>query len=256
MKMLVYGDEFCYHTETKDGETVVVMNQVYYTYDTVNDKLYTARGEEVNPDTISNVNFASGSCTVQVDTDTVHYLQAENLTEEIITLYAFSTENWKRPQHEVDALMGLISSYIDELLTNLPPVRIRFIGDKSPLSPELCEKIREIEGKTAHYPRTLNIAVNYGGRAELCHAFNALIAEGKQEVTEDDISAHLYTAPIPDPDLIIRTGGDKRTSNFLLWQAAYAELAFTKTLWPDFTERELFAILKDFCKRHRRFGGL
>jgi undecaprenyl diphosphate synthase len=175
---------------------------------------------------------------------------------EHVTLYAFSTENWKRPQHEVDALMGLISSYIDELLTNLPPVRIRFIGDKSPLSPELCEKIREIEGKTAHYPRTLNIAVNYGGRAELCHAFNLLIAEGRQEVTEDDISAHLYTAPIPDPDLIIRTGGDKRTSNFLLWQAAYAELAFTKTLWPDFTERELFAILKDFCKRHRRFGGL
>ena len=91
MKMLVYGDEFCYHTETKDGETVVVMNQVYYTYDTVNDKLYTARGEEVNPDTISNVNFASGTCTVQVDAETVHYLQAENLTGEIITLYAFST---------------------------------------------------------------------------------------------------------------------------------------------------------------------
>jgi undecaprenyl diphosphate synthase len=152
--------------------------------------------------------------------------------------------------------MALISQYIDELLANTPAVRIRFIGDKAPLSPELCEKMLRAEEQTASYPRTLNIAVNYGGRAELCHAVNTLIAEGKAAVTEEDISAHLYTAPIPDPDLIIRTGGDSRTSNFLMWQAAYAELAFTKTLWPDFSERELFAILKDFCKRHRRFGGL
>ena len=175
---------------------------------------------------------------------------------EHVTLYAFSTENWKRPQHEVDALMALISKYIDELLADTPAVRIRFIGDKAPLSPELREKMLRIEGETASYPRTLNIAVNYGGRAELCHAVNALIAEGKREVSEEDISAHLYTAPIPDPDLIIRTGGDSRTSNFLMWQAAYAELAFTPTLWPDFTERELCRILKDFCKRNRRFGGL
>lgn len=175
---------------------------------------------------------------------------------EHVTLYAFSTENWKRPPQEVDALMTLISKYIDELLADPPAVRIRFIGDKTPLSPTLCEKMQRIEGETASYPRTLNIAVNYGGRAELCHAVNTLIATGKDAVTEEDISAHLYTAPIPDPDLIIRTGGDSRTSNFLLWQAAYAELAFTPTLWPDFTERELCRILKDFCKRHRRFGGL
>ena len=175
---------------------------------------------------------------------------------EHVTLYAFSTENWKRPQHEVDALMALISKYIDELLAAPPAVRIRFIGDKTPLSHELREKMLRIEGETASYPRTLNIAVNYGGRAELCHAVNTLIAEGKREVSEEDISAHLYTAPDPDPDLIIRTGGDSRTSNFLMWQAAYAELYFTDCLWPDFGPDQLDAAIEDFYTRKRRYGGV
>ncbi len=173
-----------------------------------------------------------------------------------VTLYAFSTENWKRPQNEVEALMTLISAYVDELLREPPEVHIRFIGDLSPLAVNLQERMTAIDRETAHHSRTLNIAVNYGGRRELCHAVNTLIQEGVVQVTEEDISAHLYTAPIPDPDLIIRTGGDYRTSNFLLWQGAYAELAFTPTLWPDFTERELARILKQYTKRHRRFGGL
>ena len=175
-----------------------------------------------------------------------------------VTVYAFSTENWSRPQNEVKRLMQLLLDYINDALAVLEENKIRFVflGDKSVLSSELRERACELEEKSKDYPLTLNIALNYGGRAEIVHACNLLIGEGKASVTEEDISSHIYTKDSPDPDLIVRTGGDFRISNFLLWQSAYSELCFTKTLWPDLDERELDDIIRNFYGRHRRFGGL
>jgi undecaprenyl diphosphate synthase len=175
-----------------------------------------------------------------------------------VTVFAFSTENWHRPENEVSALMKLLSQYIEGAQSELSENKIRFIflGDKSALPEELRIKAESLERASKDYTLTLNIALNYGGRAELVHAFNSLIKEGKTEITEKDISSHLYTKDSPDPDLIVRTGGDYRISNFLLYQAAYAELCFTKTLWPALTNREIDEIVEDFSSRHRRFGGL
>ncbi|MBQ5800294.1 MAG: di-trans,poly-cis-decaprenylcistransferase [Clostridia bacterium] len=175
-----------------------------------------------------------------------------------VTVYAFSTENWHRPENEVSALMKLLSQYIEGAQSELSENKIRFIflGDKSALPEDLRIKAESLERASKDYTLTLNIALNYGGRAELVHAFNSLIKEGKTEITEKDISSHLYTKDSPDPDLIVRTGGDYRISNFLLYQAAYAELCFTKTLWPDLTNKEIDEIVEDFSSRHRRFGGL
>lgn len=175
-----------------------------------------------------------------------------------LTVYAFSTENWKRPQKEVDAIMGLLSQYIDECERSLDKydIHYKFIGEMSRFSAELQDKIVRIDEKTKGRTFNLNIAFNYGGRDELVHAFSELAKTGIDKITEDDISAHLYTSYCGDPDLIIRTGGDKRISNFLLWQAAYAELYFTATLWPDFTPGELDAAIDDFYGRKRRYGGV
>lgn len=174
-----------------------------------------------------------------------------------VTVYAFSTENWSRPQTEVEAIMRLLDQFLDETISKGEHrVRVVFLGDKAPLSPELREKAEEIERLTAENPYCLNVALNYGGRDEIVSACRRLIAAGKEDITEEDVSAALYTAHSPDPDLVIRTGGDIRISNFLLWQSAYAEYYFTKTLWPDLGERELCRALTDFCRRHRRFGGL
>lgn len=174
-----------------------------------------------------------------------------------VTVYAFSTENWSRPQEEVEGIMRLLDRYLDEIKREGERrVRVVFLGDKSPLSAALREKAEEIERMTAENSYCLNVALNYGGRDEIVTACRRLIAAGKQDVTAEDLSAALYTAHSPDPDLVIRTGGDFRISNFLLWQSAYAEYYFTKTLWPDLTERELCRALTDFCRRHRRFGGL
>ncbi len=175
-----------------------------------------------------------------------------------VTVYAFSTENWSRPIHEVERLMQLLTDYVKGALEQLDDNKIRFVflGDKSSLSAELRTLTEELEEKSAHYALTLNIALNYGGRAEIVHACNLLIKEGKDSVTEEDISSHIYTKNSPDPDLIVRTGGDYRISNFLLWQAAYTEFYFTKTLWPDLDEKEIDAIVRNFYGRHRRFGGL
>lgn len=175
-----------------------------------------------------------------------------------VTVYAFSTENWSRPPEEVAGIMRLLEQFLDEGLGRIAKddLRIVFLGDKTPLSPTLREKAEQIERLSLGGTYTLNIALNYGGRAELVHAANVLIGQGKQTVTEGDIAEALYTAHSPDPDLVIRTGGDYRISNFLLWQSAYAEYYFTPTLWPDLTEKELFLAFQQFCKRHRRFGGL
>ncbi len=171
-----------------------------------------------------------------------------------VTVYAFSTENWKRPKSEVDAIMRLLDEYLGK--TSEENVRLRFIGDTSVLEPSLVAKIKRVEKETEKGSSTLNVALNYGSRAEIVNACNKLIASGAQSITEADLNSALYTGSCPDPDLIVRTGGDLRISNFLLWQAAYSELYFTDTLWPDMTEAEVDKAIESFYSRKRRFGGL
>ena len=175
-----------------------------------------------------------------------------------VTVYAFSTENWKRPKHEVDAILAILDSFLDELKRDyaLYHNKFRFIGDLSVLTPELRQKITYVEALNAEQNQILYIALNYGGRAEITRAFNELASEGLTCVTEADISRKMYTAASKDPDMIVRTGGDLRISNFLLWQAAYSELYFTDTLWPDLSTRDVDAIIRDFASRKRRYGGL
>ena len=171
-----------------------------------------------------------------------------------VTVYAFSTENWKRPQREVDSIMKLLGEYLEKSCPE--NISIRVIGDVSALDEKLVRKIHEIQEATAGREKIVNIAINYGSRAEIVHAVNALIEDGKRDVTEDDITSKLYTSDCPELDLIVRTGGDLRISNFLLWQAAYAELYFTDTLWPDMSERDVAEAILSFNSRKRRYGGL
>lgn len=176
----------------------------------------------------------------------------------VVTVYAFSTENWKRPENEVKALMSLFESYIDDCISKVAEynVKIKFIGDMSCFADSFGDKITRLEEMTSNNDLILNVAINYGGRAELVAAFNKLIAEGKTNVTENDISEAIYTAGCPDPDMIVRTGGDLRISNFLLWQSAYSELYFTDTLWPDMSPEVINEAIDNFYKRKRRYGGL
>ena len=174
-----------------------------------------------------------------------------------VTVYAFSTENWKRPQNEVTAIMNLLEDYLDVCLRDMKKnkIEVHFLGDVSPLSEKLKEKIKKAEEESRGYPYVLNLALNYGARDELVHAFRKLREKGITTVEEEDISAALYTAHCPDPDLIVRTGGEKRLSNFLLWQAAYAEFYFTDVLWPDFDRAEFDRAIESFSRRERRLGG-
>ena len=177
-----------------------------------------------------------------------------------LTLYAFSTENWRRPAEEVDGLMKLIEGAIVERL--LPRLRkkcgfaVRFIGDPSPLPLSLRERCSEAQSLCADAPMICNIALNYGGRDEILQAVNRAIADGHTTVDAPLLSSYLYTHDLPEPDLLIRTGGELRISNFLLWQLAYTEFIFTQTLWPDFGEEEIIACVREFARRKRRFGGL
>ena len=175
-----------------------------------------------------------------------------------MTVYAFSTENWKRPKVEVNAIMKLLEQYITKMQrrVNEDCVRYCFIGNIDVLSPAMQRKIHELEEASRQYPQILNIALNYGGREEIVHCCNALLAQGKTCVTEEDIARHLYTAHCPPPDLIVRTGGELRLSNFLMWQSAYAELYFTDVLWPDFAEADVDAAIAAFYTRGRRFGNV
>ena len=175
-----------------------------------------------------------------------------------VTVYAFSTENWKRPQREVDAIMGILDDYLEELKRDYDQYhnRFKFIGDLSVMTPALREKIAYVETLNTQYDQVLNIALNYGGRQEITHAYEVLMAQGKTHVTEDDISSALYTSHCGDPDMIVRTGGDLRISNFLLWQSAYAELYFCDKLWPDLTTDDVDEIVRDFYSRKRRYGGV
>jgi undecaprenyl diphosphate synthase len=153
--------------------------------------------------------------------------------------------------------MGLLEKNIDENADELieKGIRIIFLGDKGALSKKLAEKMEKLEEKSAHNKAILNVAVNYGARDELVHAVNTLLKEKKSEITAEDINAHLYTKNSPDPDLIIRTAGEKRLSNFLLWQAAYSEFYYSDKLWPDFTPDDVDEALENFMSRHRKFGG-
>lgn len=173
---------------------------------------------------------------------------------ECVTVYAFSTENWKRPKAEVDSIMKLLEGYLDGRYPD--DVSVRFIGDISVLNDRLKEKISRAEKQTAGGRMRVNVALNYGSRSEITHACNALLAQGRDSISEEDIASQLYTAGSPELDLIVRTGGDIRISNFLLWQAAYAELYFTDVLWPDMSDEDIDGAVMSFCSRKRRFGGL
>ncbi|MCQ2451822.1 MAG: polyprenyl diphosphate synthase [Oscillospiraceae bacterium] len=181
---------------------------------------------------------------------------------EYLTVYAFSTENWKRPQQEVDAIMKLLEDFLREAVRDLEKnrVRIRILGDLEPLSPELKRMIARTEEESSVYPDAqVNICVNYGGRAEILHAAECFYREHpghEGSLSEEDLNAYLYTAGMPEPDLLIRPGGECRLSNFLMWQTAYSELYFTDTLWPDFTTDDMDRALVAFQSRDRRFGGV
>lgn len=179
---------------------------------------------------------------------------------EAATFYVFSTENWKRSEKEVNALMKLLDDYLDECEKQITKkgknIRFVFLGDKGHFSEGLRQKMIKIENISKGNSRIVNLAVNYGGRSEIVTACKQLIASGNNDITEDDFSKALYTKESPELDMIIRTGGDIRISNFLLWQAAYAELYFTDKLWPDFTEKDLDEAINEFNRRQRRFGGV
>lgn len=187
---------------------------------------------------------------------------AGNMGVTHLTLFSFSTENWRRPIEEIDALFDLLRRYVEADLEKLAAegVRIRVIGGREGLSRELLRIVERAETRTADNDAFhLTIAFNYGGRDELVRAARRA-AEAKggdlSELTEEDLASHLDTAGLPDPDLVIRTSGERRISNFLLWQAAYAEFVFVDTLWPDFDEAAFADALGQFAGRDRRYGGL
>lgn len=177
----------------------------------------------------------------------------------ILTIYAFSTENWNRPVEEVRGLLNILETVIDRELDELHKngVQLRHIGRLEGLSPELQAKVQHAIELTRHNDRLiLNVAFNYGGRQEIAQAFQRMLADGvtADQVNEELINRYLYTAGLPDPDLIIRTSGELRVSNFLIWQGAYAEYYVTPTYWPDFDKEELRKALEAYARRERRFG--
>ena len=182
---------------------------------------------------------------------------------EYLTVYAFSTENWKRPKNEVDTIMSLLEKYLYEAIDRMErdKVKMCFFGDTTVLSLELQELIARTREISRHYEGCqVNICLNYGGRDEILRAVAQYAQEYKAgtapELTEESFSRYLYSAGVPDPDLLIRPGGELRLSNFLMWQSAYSELYFTDTLWPDFTEADINRAIAAYQHRDRRFGGI
>lgn len=178
-----------------------------------------------------------------------------------LTLWAFSTDNWRRPPDEIEGIMRILGEVIERETDELhrQGAQLRHIGSLEGLRPELSDAVREAIERTRNNDRlVLTLAFNYGGRQELVAAIRSLVASGvsPDEITEERISAHLFTHDLPDPDLIVRTSGEHRTSNFLLWQSAYAELFFTPVLWPDFGPDDLRMAVDEFGRRERRFGGV
>ena len=179
----------------------------------------------------------------------------------VVTLYAFSTENWRRPTDEVDSLMSILAEQIEPQTRELHQAGVKLVhlGDMSPLDPALQESIRQAQAVTSHNDGiTVNIAFNYGGREEILQAVRRMLADGvvPEDVDEAMFGAYLYTDGCPDPDLIIRTGGEQRLSNFLIWQAAYSEYYHTPVLWPDLGADDLDRALSAYGQRQRRFGSL
>ena len=181
----------------------------------------------------------------------------------VLTLYAFSTENWKRPPLEVQALMGLLKTFLESELATMVHnnVSLRCLGQKDRIPPEVREVLERVIRETANNTGLiLNLALSYGGRNEITQAVRAIAekcvagALSPEKIDQSVLEQHLYTTGLPDPDLLIRTGGETRLSNFLLWQASYAELYFTEILWPDFRKNDLLHAIQDFQKRQRRFG--
>lgn len=184
----------------------------------------------------------------------------------VLTLYAFSVENWKRPRHEVETLWRLLRYYLRQELPELQKndIRLQAIGRLDALPPQVRRELESaVEATSANRGLLVNLAINYGGRAEIVDAVNAILemarrdgSIGSLKIDEEQIATSLYTAESPDPDLLIRTSGEMRISNFLLWQIAYAELYVTETLWPDFTRKDLLQAIVEYQKRDRRYGGL
>lgn len=182
-----------------------------------------------------------------------------------LTVYAFSTENWSRPQDEVDAIMGLLRKYMETCteIADKNDMRVRVIGERSRLAPDMIEKITELEDESkGHNGLNFTIALNYGSRDEMLRAMRRMASDcaaGKiapEQIDKDVFEAYLDTAGIPDPDLLIRTSGEQRLSNYLLWQMAYTEFYFTDVLWPDFDKKELEKAVMQYNKRDRRYGGV
>ena len=182
---------------------------------------------------------------------------------EYLTVYAFSTENWKRSAEEISGIMRLLRRYLEEALADMEKnrVRFKFFGDLTRLSPELQQMCRRAENRSADYDVQVNFCLNYGGRDEIVHAVKGFlqdVAAGKaraEELSEEVLSGYLYSAGVPDPELIIRPSGEQRTSNFLLWQSAYSEYVFMDVLWPDFSPEDLDRAIEEYHRRNRRFGG-
>lgn len=188
----------------------------------------------------------------------------KNIGVEYLTVYAFSTENWKRPEEEVGTIMKLLGRYLDEAIRTMEKdhIRMKVFGELARLSPKLREMVDRTDEISQHYQGfQANICLNYGGRDEIIHAARRYArdyAEGRVqgELSEEQFGNYLYSAGIPDPDLLIRPGGEMRISNFLLWQCAYTEFYFTEVLWPDFTPEELDKAIAEFNRRDRRYGGV
>lgn len=184
---------------------------------------------------------------------------ASKLGIKYLTLFTFSVENWRRPQTEINALMNLFEQVLSEKLPGLIKnnVKLNLIGDLSAIRKSTCHKFEEAIQKTSQNSGLiLTIALNYSGRDDIIRAINRIISDGIKSVDEETFSSYLDTAKLPDPELIVRTSGEARISNFLLWQIAYSEVYFSETLWPDFTEKDLDDAVKDFQNRDRRFGGV
>ena len=171
------------------------------------------------------------------------------------TVYAFSTENIRRPKHEVEFLFSLFVDYLREAADE-SDIEFRFIGEPELLSEKIAAGVKKLEEETRGRPCRLNVAMNYGGRAEILNAVNRLLASGKTSVTEEELSNEMYTSGCPDPDLIVRTGAEIRISNFLLWQCAYSELYFSEKMWPDYTTDDVNKAVFEFARRTRRWGGV
>ena len=193
----------------------------------------------------------------QAGVDTVRRITSEctRLGVKFLTLYTFSTENWNRPADEISALMGLVLSSLEDEIFMKNNVRFRVIGDMKRLPDDVQQKLHETEEHTAkNDAMTMVVALSYSSRWEITEAVRQLVAEGVRNITEEVVSQHLQTNFMPDPDLLIRTGGEVRVSNYLLWQIAYSELYFCDTYWPDFMEEDLHKAIESYQQRQRRFG--